>query len=37
MGKRTNTYKKQEGLTYISSEGLLPTTEGVIPTKIQKD
>ena len=36
-GKRTNTYNKPEGLTYINSEGLLPTTEGVIPTKVQKD
>ena len=34
-GKRTNTYKKPEGLTYISSEPLMPTTEGLIYTIIQ--
>ena len=35
QGKRTNTYKKPEGLTYISSEPLMPTTEGLIYTIIQ--
>ena len=34
-GKRTNTYKKPEGLTYISSEPLIPTTEGLIYTIVQ--